>query len=150
MSTGMMSWASTTDLAHYATATASATASGSSPTNAADALYTTQWAAPSSAYWPAWWQVDLRSVKTIGQVNIAWPMTKGSEAYMKYKIDYSTDGVNYTSLDPTNNQMYRFTSDTVSISARYVKIELITAVIQNNPNNWYTPALWEVQLLGPQ
>jgi hypothetical protein len=150
LGTGVMSWASTTDLAHYATATASATASGSSPTNAADALYTTQWAAPSSAYWPAWWQVDLGSVKSIGQVNIAWPMTKGSEAYMKYKIDYSNDGVTYTTLDHTNNQMYGFTSDTVNISARYVKIELITAVIQNNPNNWYTPALWEVQLLGPQ
>ncbi|ANF96104.1 family 43 glycosylhydrolase [Paenibacillus bovis] len=123
-------------------------AAGSSPaSNANDGNAQSSWAA-SSASWPAWWQVDLGASKKISEVNISWFMYKGSEAYYKYKIEYSNDGVNYTTIDRTSNTTYGFTSDAVSFTARYVRINMVNAVLHNNPNNWYTPTLHEVRLMG--
>jgi hypothetical protein len=74
-------------------------------------------------------------------------MVKGAEAYYKYAIEYSTDGANYPTIDRSNNTLYGFTVDSMNISARYVRIRLLGAVLQNNPNNWYTPRLWHVRVL---
>lgn len=93
--------------------------------------------------------MDLGAVKTIREVDISWFMYKGSEAYHQYKIEYSTDGTNYTTIDRTSNKTYGFTTDAVNFNARYVRIALVNAVLWNNPNNWYTPTLYEVKLLGP-
>ncbi|MMZ47886.1 Glycosyl hydrolases family 43 [compost metagenome] len=129
------------------TATASSAASGSPASLANDGNAQTSWKA-TSASWPAWWQVDLGSSKTIREVGISWFMYKGSEAYYKYKIEYSMDGVNYSTIDRTGNTTYGFTSDKVNFQARYVRINLVNAVLFNNPNNWYTPTVHEVRLLG--
>ncbi|MGV2884980.1 AbfB domain-containing protein [Paenibacillus taichungensis] len=130
------------------TATAISTASGSSASNVNDGNYQTSWAASSST-WPAWWQVDFGAPKTITEIDISWFMYKGSEGYYKYKIEISNDGVNYSTLDRTTNTTYGFTTDAVHFTARYVRINMVNAVLWNNPGNWYTPTLHEVKMLGP-
>ncbi|MBM6387502.1 MAG: discoidin domain-containing protein [Paenibacillus sp.] len=125
------------------------TATGTNPANYAnDGNYQTEWIGTGSS-WPHWWKVDLGSVQEIHNVQISWWMQKGSEGFYKYKIETSTDNVNWTeALDRTNNTSYGFTSDTLSSTARYVRIHMVNAQLHNNPNNWYTPRLWEVKVFG--
>ncbi|WP_257031983.1 AbfB domain-containing protein [Paenibacillus sp. E222] len=130
------------------TATAISIASGSSASNVNDSNYQTSWAASSNT-WPAWWQVDFGAPKTITEIDISWFMYKGSEGYYKYKIEISNDGVNYSTLDRTSNTTYGFTTDAVHFTARYVRINMVNAVLWNNPGNWYIPTLHEVKMLGP-
>lgn len=144
--TGALTLPSTDSIAANRPATASSTAAGSSPQYADDRDYSTKWSA-ASASWPAWWKVDLQSVQHIGEVQISWPMAKGSEAYYRYNLQFSTDGSNWTTLDRTSNTLYGFTVDKPNVTARYLRVQLVDAVIQNNPNNWYTPALWQVRVL---
>jgi hypothetical protein len=129
-------------------ATANSTGSGSAAANANDGNAQTSWNGSGSS-WPAWWQVDFGAPKTITEVDISWFMYKGSEAYYKYKIEISNDGVNYAAIDRTGNTTYGFTTDAVRFTARYVRIQMVNAVLWNNPGNWYTPTLHEVRLLGP-
>ncbi|MDQ0171145.1 hypothetical protein J2T19_002597 [Paenibacillus tundrae] len=125
------------------------TATGTKPaTYANDGSYQTEWVGTSVA-WPHWWKVDLGSVQQINNVQISWWMQKGSEGFYKYKIETSNDNVNWTvALDRTDNKSYGFTSDTLSSTARYVRINMQGATLHNNPNNWYTPRLWEVKVFG--
>lgn len=146
--TGSVTLPSLVNHAQGKSATASSTGTGSSATNANDGNAQTSWAASSSS-WPAWWQVDFGAPKTITEVDISWFMYKGSEAYYKYKIEVSNDGVNYSAIDRTGNTKYGFTTDAVRFTARYVRINLVNAVLFNNPNNWYTPTVHEIRLLGP-
>ncbi|WP_236703569.1 AbfB domain-containing protein [Paenibacillus xylanivorans] len=146
--TGTMTPPSLVNHAQGKTATAISTASGSSASNVNDGNYQTSWAASSNT-WPAWWQVDFGAPKTITEIDISWFMYKGSEGYYKYKIEISNDGVNYSSLDRTSNTTYGFTTDAVHFTARYVRINMVNAVLWNNPGNWYTPTLHEVKMLGP-
>lgn len=46
--------------------------------------------------------------------------------------------------------MYGFTSDMVNISARYLEIYLVDAVLHNNTTNWYTPRIYEVKVFAPE
>ncbi|MGF7035116.1 hypothetical protein J2T17_006108 [Paenibacillus mucilaginosus] len=146
--TGVVAAPAMTNHALGKPATAGSAASGYAASRANDGNYQSEWKAASAA-WPSTWQVDLGAVKTIREVDISWFMYKGSEAYHQYKIEYSTDGANYTTIDRTSNKTYGFTTDAVNFNARYVRIVLVNAVLWNNPNNWYTPTLYEVKLLGP-
>ncbi|WP_315796496.1 AbfB domain-containing protein [Paenibacillus sp. BIC5C1] len=146
--TGTVTPPSLVNHAQGRTATAISTASGSSVSNVNDGNYQTSWAASSNT-WPAWWQVDFGAPKTITEIDISWFMYKGSEGYYKYKIEISNDGVNYSTLDRTTNTTYGFTTDAVHFTARYVRINMVNAVLWNNPGNWYTPTLHEVKMLGP-
>lgn len=146
--TGTVTPPSLVNHAQGKTATAISTASGSSASNVNDSNYQTSWAASSNT-WPAWWQVDFGAPKTITEIDISWFMYKGSEGYYKYKIEISNDGVNYSTLDRTSNTTYGFTTDAVHFTARYVRINMVNAVLWNNPGNWYTPTLHEVKMLGP-
>ncbi|MEK4365904.1 discoidin domain-containing protein [Paenibacillus sp. FSL M8-0212] len=126
------------------------TATGTNPASYAnDGNYQTEWVGTGSS-WPHWWKVDLGSVQQLNNVQISWWMQKGSEGFYKYKIETSTDNVNWTvALDRTNNTSYGFTSDHLSSTvARYVRINMQNASLHNNPNNWYTPRLWEVKVFG--
>ncbi|WP_254790115.1 AbfB domain-containing protein [Paenibacillus sp. OK003] len=146
--TGTVTPPSLVNHAQGKTATAISTASGSSASNVNDGNYQTSWAASSNT-WPAWWQVDFGAPKTITEIDISWFMYKGSEGYYKYKMEISNDGVNYSTLDRTSNTTYGFTTDSVHFTARYVRINMVNAVLWNNPGNWYTPTLHEVKMLGP-
>ncbi|GLX68443.1 AbfB domain-containing protein [Paenibacillus glycanilyticus] len=132
-------------------ATAQTALSTNPASNANDGNYQTIWTA-TGVTWPHWWKVDLGSVQDIRNVQISWNMVKGSEAFYQYKIETSTDNVNWsTALSRTNtsnNDSYGFTSDPISSKARYVRINMVNAVLMNNPNNWYTPQLWEVKVFG--
>ncbi|WP_336781927.1 discoidin domain-containing protein [Paenibacillus illinoisensis] len=129
-------------------ATAQTTAGTTPAGYANDGSYQTEWIGTGGS-WPHWWKVDLGSVQDIHNVQISWWMQKGSEGFYKYKIETSTDNVNWTeALDRTNNTSYGFTSDTLSGTARYVRINMLNATLHNNPNNWYTPRLWEVKVFG--
>ncbi|WP_337100516.1 AbfB domain-containing protein [Paenibacillus sp. YIM B09110] len=113
-----------------------------------DGNYLTEWVGTSVA-WPHWWKVDLGSVQSIRNVQISWWMLKGSEGFYQYKIETSTDNVNWTvAADRTGNTSYGFTSDTLAASARYVRINMVNADLHNNPGNWYTPRLFEVKVFG--
>ncbi|MEZ0537359.1 family 43 glycosylhydrolase [Caldicellulosiruptoraceae bacterium PP1] len=132
-------------------ARASKSAAGYGPEKANDGDYLTAWQSERNYDWPQWWEVDLGAVYDLTNVQISWWILKGSEGYYKYTIQTKKD-VNdtYTTvLDRTYNQFYGFTCDNINCQARYVRINLIDAVIQNNPNNnWYTPQLMEVKIFG--
>lgn len=130
------------------TVLAQSEAPGNQAGYANDGNYYTEWKA-SGVTWPHWWKVDLGSVQNVSSVQISWFMVKGSEGYYQYEIETSTDNVNWTTaLDKTDNKIYGFTSDTVSATARYIRINMMKAVLHNNPSNWYTPRLWEVKVFG--
>ena len=113
-----------------------------------DGDYYTSWVS-ANASWPKWWMVDLGDIYNLSNIQISWYLHKGSEGYPKYKIETSTDGINFTAaLDRTDNLDYGFTSDKLTGQARYVRVQLIDAVLHNNPNNWYTPQLSEVKVYG--
>ncbi|RCW51686.1 immunoglobulin-like domain-containing protein [Paenibacillus prosopidis] len=113
-----------------------------------DGDYYTSWVS-ASATWPKWWMVDLGDNYNLRNIQISWYLHKGSEGYPKYKIETSTDGINFTTaLDRTDNLDYGFTSDKLTGQARYVRVQLVDAVLHNNPNNWYTPHLSEVKVFG--
>jgi hypothetical protein len=154
MKTGILKLPVNPDVALWGTATASSSLSTNPAKLASDGNYGTEWVSATSgcndsSCFPAWWMTDLGWPQPVAEVDISWYMVKGSEAYYEYKISYSNDGVNFKSIDRTSNQFYGFTSDPVNFTARYVRIDLVNAVLQNNPNNnWYTPQLWEVQLVS--
>lgn len=118
-------------------------------TYANDGNYTTSWVGTSST-WPSWWQVDLGDIYSLTNIQLSWYLHNGSEGYPQYKVETSTDGVNFTTmLDRTdNNKIYGFTSDRLSGNARYVRVQMQNFVLHNNPGNWYTPQLGEVKVFG--
>ena len=81
---------------------------------------------------------------------------KGSEGYYTYTVDGSTDGINWTQLlDHTNKnsesvtKTYGFNSDMLKGRARYVRLNVRNATLQNNPdNNWYNPQVYEIRVFG--
>ena len=51
--------------------------------------------------------------------------------------------------DETITKTYGFTSDMLKGKARYVRLNVQNATLQNNPNNnWYTPNVFEVKVFG--
>ncbi|KQO18474.1 immunoglobulin-like domain-containing protein [Paenibacillus sp. Leaf72] len=117
-------------------------------TYANDGDYTTSWIAANNS-WPSWWQVDLGDVYSLTNIQLSWYLHNGSEGYHRYKIETSLDGVTFTTaLDKTDNKTYGFTSDKLSGKARYVRVQMVDAVLRNNPGNWYTPQFGEVKVYG--
>ncbi|WNG20234.1 family 43 glycosylhydrolase [Cystobacter fuscus] len=145
--TGAVSYPNLVNHALGRAATASSSASGFAASRVNDGNYQAEWKA-SGVTWPSWWQVDLGATRNIQEVDISWFLYNGSEAYHQYRIEHSTNGTTWTTIDRTTNKTYGFTTDAVNFNARYVRIVLVNAVLWNNPNNWYTPTLYEVQLLG--
>ena len=106
--------------------------------------------------WPFYLQVDLGKICSLANIQTSWYICKGSEGYYTYTVEGSTDGVNWTKiLDHTDknsdvvNSTYGFNSDMLSGKARYVRLNVKNATLQNNPNNnWYTPTVYEVKIFG--
>lgn len=114
-----------------------------------DGSYQTEWVA-SSGTWPASWTVDLEKPSELSSIQISWYMVKGSEAYYQYTVEGSLDGANYTALldKSAGYNDYGFTAEGLSGIARYVRVTLVNAKIQNNTSNWYTPQIYEVKVFG--
>jgi hypothetical protein len=144
--TGTLTLPSTDSIAAGRPATASTTASTSSPQNANDRDYFTKWEG-SGTIWPAWWQVDLQSPRHMSEIQITWPNTKGSEALYQYQLQFSDNGRTWRTIDRTDNPLYGFTVDQIDETARYLRIRLVNAKLHNNPNNWYRPGMWNVRVL---
>ena len=110
----------------------------------------------SEKTWPFYLQVDLKGVYDLSNIQVSWYICKGSEGYYTYYVEGSTDGKNWTKLlDRTDtsservNKTYGFTSDSLSGTARYVRLYVTNAHLHNNPNNnWYTPTVYEVKVFG--
>ncbi len=116
--------------------------------NANDGDYTSSWVGENNT-WPKWWQVDLGDVYSLDSIQMSWYLHNGSEAYHQYTVEASTDGINYVKvLDKMDNTRYGFTSDQLEGYGRYVRVNLVNAVLHNNPSNWYTPQLYEVKVYG--
>lgn len=99
----------------------------------------TRWCAASSTY-PAWWQVDLGSVKQVNRAVIAW-FDDGGRSY-QYRIEGSTNGTSFTTLvDRTGNTTSSTTADNFSGSARYVRI-----TITGSSAGW--PSFYDAQIYG--
>lgn len=131
--------------------------SSSSPSKAFDGSYQSSFTAIGDyKKWPFYLQVDLERVCELSNIQTSWYICKGSEGYYTYTVEGSLDGVNWTKLldhtdksSETANKTYGFNSDMLSGKARYVRLNVQNATLQNNPdNNWYTPTVYEVKVFG--
>jgi hypothetical protein len=130
---------------------------GNSPAKAVDGSYQSSFAAMGDyKKWPFYLQVDLERVCELANIQTSWYICKGSEGYYTYTVEGSLDGVNWTKLlDHTDKnreevtKTYGFNSDMLSGKARYVRLNVQNATLQNNPNNnWYTPTVYEMKVFG--
>lgn len=139
-------------------ATSSLAAQGwNAPCKAFDGSYRSCFSAvESSKKWPFTLTVDLQRECDLKNIQISWYICKGSEGYYAYTVDGSTDGQNWTTVyDHTNtskeivSKTYGFNSNLISGRARYVRLNVKSATLQNNPtNNWYNPTVYEVKIYG--
>ncbi|MCR5015534.1 MAG: discoidin domain-containing protein [Ruminococcus sp.] len=129
----------------------------SSPAKAFDGTYQTSFTAIGDyKKWPFYLQVDLERVCELSNIQTSWYICKGSEGYYTYTVEGSLDGQKWTKLldhtDKSNEEVsktYGFNSDMLSGKARYVRLNVQNATLQNNPNNnWYTPTVYEVKVYG--
>lgn len=109
-----------------------------------------------SATWPISLTIDLGRECELTNLQISWYICKGSEGYYIYDVYGSTDGENWEILYENSNEKdtrvsktYGFNVNSLSGTARYVKITVNGARLQNNPDyNWYTPTIYEVKVFG--
>lgn len=99
----------------------------------------TRWCASSSGF-PAWWQVDLGSAQQVNKAVISW-FDDDARSY-QYRIEGSTDGVNYFTLaDRTSNTTAYTTSDSFSGVARWVRI-----YVTGGSGGW--ASIYDAQIYG--
>lgn len=130
---------------------------GSSPAQAVDGSYQSSFTAIGDyKKWPFYLQVDLERVCDLANIQTSWYICKGSEGYYTYTVEASLDGKNWEQiLDHTNknsevvSKTYGFNSDMLKGRARYVRLNVKNATLQNNPdNNWYNPQIFEMKVFG--
>ena len=128
-----------------------------SPAKAFDGSYQTAFTAiADTKKWPFYLQVDLKQVCELSNIQTSWYICKGSEGYYTYTVEGSLDGKHWEKLldrtntgDDTITNTYGFNSDMLSGKARYVRLNVKNATLQNNPtNNWYTPTVYECKVFG--
>ncbi len=127
------------------------------PVRAFDGDYRTSFAAADNAKkWPFTLTVDLQRECELANIQISWYICKGSEGYYAYTVEGSSDGANWQTIydhsDKSKEKVsktYGFNSNLLSGKARYVRLNVKSATLQNNPdNNWYTPTVYEVKIYG--
>ena len=130
---------------------------GSSPAQAVDGSYQSSFTAIGDYIkWPFYLQVDLERVCDLANIQTSWYICKGSEGYYTYTVEASLDGKKWEQiLDHTNknsevvSKTYGFNSDMLKGRARYVRLNVKNATLQNNPdNNWYNPQIFEMKVFG--
>ena len=127
------------------------------PCKAFDGDYRTAFTAEDkSKKWPFTLTVDLQRECELRNIQISWYICKGSEGYYAYTVEGSSDGANWSLLYDNSDKSresvsktYGFNSNLLSGKARYVRLNVKSATLQNNPNNnWYTPTIYEVKIYG--
>jgi glucose/arabinose dehydrogenase len=111
---------------------------------AVDGSGTTRWASEKGGLaWPAtdqWWQVDLGSSRQVDRVEIDWEAAYAS----KYKVQTSTDGVNFTlAADETATAAGTRATTFSARQARYVRIQGVER------GTTFGISFWEARVLGP-
>ena len=139
-------------------AVSSLAAQGSrAPCKAFDGDYRTSFSSvEETKAWPFTLTVDLERVCDVKNIQISWYICKGSEGYYAYTVEGSTDGQGWTTIYDHSDKSreavsktYGFNSNLISGRARYVRLNVKSATLQNNPNNnWYNPAIYEVKIYG--
>ncbi len=130
-------------------------AKDSDPSLAVDGDYFTSYTASSSS-WPVTLTLDLGRQCELTNLQISWYICKGSEGYYMYTVEGSVDGESWELLydntkesDTKVSKTYGFNVNDLAGSARYVKITVKGARLQNNPDyNWYTPTIYEIKVYG--
>lgn len=108
------------------------------PTNSNDGDLTTRW---SSAFVdPSWIEIDLGSVKAIGQVVLRWERSFG----VAYQIQTSTDGHTWTTaFNQASGQGGSENLVFPSVNARFVRMN------GTQRSSQYGYSLWEFEVYGP-
>jgi len=94
---------------------------------------------------PQWISYDLGSEKLISTVKIAFANFHLNRIY-QYSVSVSTDNLNWTEIVTNASSVPEewTTAEFSQVSARYVKIDLISST--NNPNQWAN--IWETEIWG--
>ena len=104
-----------TNLALNKTVTASQSQMDNPASGAVDGKAETRWGADYSGN--AWLQVDLGGVKNIKALDIYF-----ESAWNTYKVEYSSDGTNYTILCTGKKDELTVSRSELNINARYVRV----------------------------
>ncbi|MGH8047509.1 MAG: discoidin domain-containing protein, partial [Chthoniobacterales bacterium] len=129
-----------TNLALSQPATASSFQAGNLVANGNDASTTSRWAAVDGTY-PQWWRVDLGASKVLSRVDIMW-LNPTTRSY-KYKIETSPDDATYTTaFDNTGNTTLGDTSNTITATARYVRVTV------TGSNNGGFASFYDIKVFG--
>jgi hypothetical protein len=96
----------------------------------------------ASAAYPQWWKVDLGATLSLGNCDIYWYL--GASRSYKYRIEASTDDVNYTTIvdKSTNTVNYVKSTDALNTSARYVRVTVV-----GSSAGW--ASMYDVQIFDP-
>jgi alpha-L-rhamnosidase len=110
----------TSNIALNKTASADSSQSGREPVYGNDGSTTTRWCAANSST-GHWWKVDLGSSRNITSSEVMW---EKSGVIYKYKVEVSTDNINWTLMvDKTNNTSTAQTqTDSFTATAQFVRI----------------------------
>ena len=88
---------------------------------------------PSSV--PYSWQVDLGRAFDVSRIDLSWRSYNGSETYSGYAVYGSADGTNWTRIVARlANRSTGFTSDDLTGSYRYVRVDVADVVNDHNGN----------------
>jgi chitodextrinase len=112
------------DLALNKPVTVSSYSQPNTPQLAVDGNLSTRWAQGLGLPDPSWIQVDLGSVDSVSSVVTTFEKSAGYQ----YRIEYSTDGSNWSTLDdhtatPTTSQT-NYSSTAAPVSARYLRLTI--------------------------
>ncbi|MFF4974471.1 discoidin domain-containing protein [Streptomyces sp. NPDC001083] len=129
------------DLALHKTATASSESDGYAPANAVDGDLSTRWAQGLGLPDPSWIQVDLGDATDVSSAAVTFEKAGG----YKYRLEYSTDGENWSVLDDhtanntTSATNYAFAAHPVT--ARYLRLTV-------TGSSWNGGSIYELQVYG--
>ena len=138
-------------------ATATLALAGGASVDAAAAVdgdYRTAARGTGSKDWPVDLVIDLGVEHDLAAMQCSWFLHKGSEGFYAYTVDVrGADGADWTMIldrtdpdDPLVSKTYGFSYERLSGRARYVRLHVLRAHLQNNPSCWYTPTFPDVRI----
>ncbi|MFE4545847.1 discoidin domain-containing protein [Streptomyces sp. NPDC056785] len=129
------------DLALHKPVTASSESDGYAPAHAVDGDLSTRWAQGLGLPDPSWIQVDLGDATDVSSAAVTFEKASG----YKYRLEYSTDGENWSVLDDhtadntTSATNYAFAAHPVT--ARYLRLTV-------TGSSWNGGSIYELQVYG--